>query len=152
MADLTRVKDPIEIAAATPDPVIRAVALKFKAMKAELENLEGFFSFYAGQIGTTTAPVAKPQAAVKSIPLPETAAPPVKRERKITKELVEILSAGSLNLADLTAEYHRRHPDDQKSSEAIRVAAFNSKERIGREPDNDKRYYVIQSSDADSGA
>jgi hypothetical protein len=153
MADLTRVKDPIEIAAASPDPVIRAIALKFKAMKAELDSLEVFFGFYAMQINGASAAPAK-QAAMKLPPisLPATAEPPVKRERKIIKELVDILSAGPLSLADMTAEYHRRHPDDLKTSEAIRVAAFNAKGRIGREPDNDKRYYVLPSSDPDPGA
>jgi hypothetical protein len=160
MADLTRVKDPIEIAAASPDPVIRAIALKFKGMKAELESLEGFFGFYATQVAGPAMSMAKPlgaaiRQATASIPpkltVPSETEPPVKRERKIVKELVDILSAGPLTLADMTAEYHRRHPDDLKTSEAIRVAAFSAKEKIGREPDNDKRYYVIPGSDAGPG-
>ena len=151
MADLTRVKDPIEIAAASPDSVIRAIALKFKAMKAELESLEGFFGFYATQVsGPAPAPAAKPAVSVApKLTLPSQTEPPVKKERKIIKELVDILSAGPLSLMDMTAEYHRRHPDDQKSSEAIRVAAFNAKDKIAREPDNDKRYYAIGVSGPD---
>ena len=70
MADLNRVRDPLELAAASPDPVVRRMAIRRKEIEPEMQRLDGFFAVYAEQ------PESKPtQKAV----LPVKAAPKVAR-------------------------------------------------------------------------
>jgi len=55
MADPTRVRDPLELAAASPDPHVRQLALSVKRKKAEIAALETFFATYGSAVAETGA-------------------------------------------------------------------------------------------------
>lgn len=143
MADLTRIREPLEIAAASPDPVVRAMAQRYMEMKRELAVLDPLFALYARE---SAAIEARPHAAAKGNgkvavamplpPLPSDAAKAAAFDAAVRAALAE---RGPLPLDELHAEFERRNPGDGRNRDALRVA-LQSRRWVVRVSEKDRRY------------
>ena len=124
MADTARHKDPLEIAAASPDPAVRGMALRRRALEQEAETLDFFFSLYSGETGDGTA---------DDDPLTETVAALLRKR-------------GPLGLADLYAAYaegERAAGREPLPKESFRVALYRRSRHFGRVSEKDRRYALV---------
>ena len=114
MADLSRLRDPLEIAAASTDPIVRKMALRRKEITIEMARLDSFFTTYAEEkTDSSVAAAAESKTKIGSN----------LRSKIVIQRLKDILvEHGPLNLDRLHAKYCESHPDDStRNKEALRV-------------------------------
>ena len=135
MSTQERVRDPLEIAAASPDPVIRTMALRYRALEQQKVQLDAFFSVYSGVEAVEDAP-APPQA-----PAHERARPPAPKARPSPRSATlgdnvhEILVAAGrpLEIGEIATAYRARFPQDAaRTGESLRVAMAKQRTRFPR--------------------
>lgn len=139
MADMTRVRTPLEIAAASPDPKVRRMALRRMEMEPEMKRLDAFFALYADEPEPAAAP-AKPQrnASIANAAKADKPDPLHDTVRAI------LLEHGPLDGRGLYERYMQRVPDDTaQTQEKLRMALVRRKERIGRVSASDSRYWPV---------
>lgn len=132
-----RTKGALELAAASPDPAVRQLALHYKSMVQELEALDGFFAVYYGA-GAAAVPAQAPTRIASN-----GAAPPAPAARKIAvaQEIQDILAArGPLDMDALRAAYVAKNPDDaDRTREQIRLSVARHPDRFKRVSTEDRR-------------
>jgi hypothetical protein len=132
MADLTRVRGPLEVAAESLDPVIRTLAIRRIEIGREAASLDVFFAAYIeGQKRYAEVPKAETKAPSKSDALTE----------HVKAILVE---RGPLDIAALYDAYRMRVPEDTtRTQEALRVALTKRKLAVDRVSETDRRYWPV---------
>lgn len=110
----------LEQAAASPDPVVRRHAIKYRQMLAEKGSLDSFFSFYGAELGGS---VPKADAAVKTDAVakvkrggPQARTGRGARQEEFAEMLRETLIAVGkpLKLSHLFTAYYEKHADAAK--------------------------------------
>lgn len=148
MADLTRVRDPLEIAAASPDAKIRHMAIRRKEMELEMKRLDAFFEVYAGEPDTATQPQAKvPLRAVAPVAQRQSSAakPGVVGSVSVRDAVKAILlREGPLEREALLLRYRETVPADAgRTSRSLRDTLAKHGGVIGRVSAIDARYWVV---------
>ena len=141
MSDPNRTRSPVETAAASPDPAVRALALERMELEPRLARLDAFFAMYAATIVATpkTAPVAAKPAVVKPPPTVRSV-----QEAPVRDGLRAVFgaAAGPLTLREVHAAYAAANPgaDDDNLRERLRLALHRGREMFPRT--DDKRYFL----------
>lgn len=133
MADLSRVKDVTEIAAASPDQRVRDMAIRYKQTFADLQLLDSFFDVYS-----------KGVAQVQPKVTPKTPVAPISGDRKdlFGACMTAILQRAQhpLTASEMLSKYCDESPADApyRDREGMRVALAKRKSIFGRTAD--KKY------------
>ena len=155
MADLSRVREPLEIAAASPDPKVRQMAIRRKELEVDIQRLDNFFSLYAGEEPANgngepvaAAPAAKPGRKPRSArPDKDVPKQSVKRGKHgaFLENIKEaLLKYGPLDKESLFARYKEFAPEDTtRTVESMRVSLVRYPSDITRVSKSDKRYWVV---------
>lgn len=110
----------LELAAASPDPRVRAGAIKYRQLQRELDELGGFFAFYGREVdnaGPVVRTVSTSRVA-RSRPTAVRSNTMAKGKRgqvtaminRVCEMLVEI--GAPLPMAEIYKQYYERHPDE----------------------------------------
>jgi hypothetical protein len=143
MADANRIRDPIEIAAGSPDVRIRRAALDRMHHAKEVEKLDAFFDHYFTlPVDDTPAPV-KAEQRVRFAAQPSRA-PKAKSDRMTDIIVAILIEKGPLSSGDIATEFNGRAPDlPPKSKEDMRMALGRRSDIVGRVSAVDRRYQLI---------
>lgn len=145
MADLTRVRDPLEIAAASPDVKIRHMALRRKEMEPEMKRLDAFFEVYAGE--PDSASPTQPKAMPRAAPTARKPAPKVASGSSVAvREAVRLIlmQGGPLDRESLLVRYRAAVPSDAgRTSRSLRDILAKHSGVIGRVSASDGRYWLV---------
>lgn len=138
MANDDRARDALELAAASPDPAVRRLAIRYKEIHREIEILDGFFSIYTTVGGNVTAGITG-SAAGNGTSSPAQEGKAVRPA--VAKALQGILAErGPLDLDSLHAEYVARYPEDAgRTREQVRMGLARHPERFRRVSPEDRR-------------
>ena len=132
MADINRVRDPLELAAASPDPVVRQLALRYKELQAEMAPMKAFLDMYDSvKVGVAT-------------PQPQDGKPASSATGDAVVERVKVILVreGPLDLDALYEQYIKATPEDaDRSREAFRVTLAKRRGDISRVSETDRRYW-----------
>lgn len=131
MADLNRVRSPLEIAAELPDPVVREMAIRRIEIGREIAALDIFFTTYEDARARTTG-VPKPNAV-----------PAVKQDMLADKVRAILMERGPLDINALHEAYCLLVPDNTRTREALRVALTHRKQVVDRISETDRRYWPV---------
>ena len=138
MADLTRVRDPLEIAAASPDPVVRRMAMQRKALDEEKRRLDTFFDIY----GSEPEPAKPVQPDRPARARPPSAPPPAAQEIDTGAVVEHVLTqTGPLGLDDLYVRF-KEASGSGMSKESFRQALHRRAGRFPRVSAEDRRYWM----------
>ena len=148
MADLTRIRDPHEVAAASPDPVMRAIAQRSKDARAELARLDNMLAFYAEESAAQSAAPPKPSGNGKVMPINRAPEKIPDMEMNVKASAFDdgirsILVKGPLSLDDLLAEFRKVFPADTRNRDALRSALNKRRAFVGRVSEDDNRYCLV---------
>lgn len=141
-----RTKGALELAAASPDPAVRQLALHYKSMAQELEALDGFFAVYL-DAGTDATPKSAAQAAFRLRPDDVIMTSPAKpRKSTVAKSLRDILTEqGPLDMGSLHSAYVIRNPDDAgRTREQIRLSVARHPDQFCRVSADDRRVCLTE--------
>jgi hypothetical protein len=147
MANADRTKDAMEMAAASPDPAVRQLALSYKAMRQQLEALDGFFAIYNGGVVQPLGGAAPAATNGSGGPAPVVHKPAAGAPKStVTKSLCDILAEkGPLDMDALHGEYVRRNPDDAgRTREQVRLGTARHPDRFRRVSDTDRRVCLVE--------
>jgi hypothetical protein len=142
MADMTRIKDVLEIAAASPDTAVRRLAMRQKELQAELDGINAFFAVY-GSIEDTVLPVK-----IAKIPPRKPGEVPKTGRVTVDDMLAGIktimLRHGPMKLDPLFTQYCLDFPHDAgRDKESFRATLNRRHDVIGRVSETDKRYWPV---------
>lgn len=136
MADATRIKDPLEIAAASPDERIRRMAIRRKECAAEMQRIDGALTVIYSFGDAPQAPAVKAPAGAGN-----GAQPPDGFADAVTAVLSD---SGPLSFDALHERYIERVVDDKdRSKDAFRAALYRRKARIAPLSEQDRRYWIV---------
>ena len=143
MTSDVRVKDAMELAAASPDPAVRQLALRYQAMRLEIEALDSFFAVYSGS--KPLGPLAVEPVAIETKPINGVVRANGTTRPSVAKALRAILlEKGPLDLDSLHEEYVRRNPDDAgRTRDQVRLGVARHPERFKRLSTEDRRIGLI---------
>ena len=75
-------KTPLELAAESPDPAVRGLALRRRSLDVEIQKIEGFFSIY-GSVAETALPAP---SGAKPLPSTPQQTPPVSKPARSQRQ------------------------------------------------------------------
>jgi len=136
MADMNRVRSPLEIAAESPDPVVREMAIRRIEIGREIVSLDAFFTMYEGaRAKATSAPKAESK----------TESRPVSKRDMLADKVKEILlERGPLDIKALHEAYCILVPEDAaRTLGALRVALTHRTQIVDRVSETDRRYWPV---------
>jgi hypothetical protein len=147
MADMSRVRTPLELAAASPDPKVRRMAIRRLEMEPELRRLDAFFALYAEEPEPATASTTQAaQPAKPSRTAAANAARLAKPDPLHDAVRAILLERGPLSRDELYDRYMERIPEDtNRTPETLRIALARRKDKIGRVSATDVRYWPVGS-------